>query len=120
MIWLKVIEQAALTAVGDKFVMYVPEYVLRQRFHLEAHLVVDAVGARQAVTVFAAYPVAKQPAAFRQGLIRGRGNFGQTNVAILPGNDVTGARDANGQFVIFPLYLANGQDVEELGMERSA
>jgi hypothetical protein len=61
----------------------------------------------------------KEPAIFRQGLIAG-GDFGEIDLAIAPGDNVSSPGDPDGQFVVLALDLANCQDIKQLGMQRSA
>src|SRR5688500_18049978 len=53
----KVVEQAALAAVGEDLIVDVQEDLRWQRLDLEAHLVVDAMGAGQSPVVLAAKAV---------------------------------------------------------------
>ena len=70
--------------------------------------------------VLAAQAVAQQPARSRQLLVGGRGHLGQVHVGVLPGDDVAGPRDADGQLVVLAPDLAHGEDVEQLGVQRPA
>src|SRR5437870_5133097 len=94
--------------------------IRRQRFDLEAHLIVHAVRTKQAIAMFAANAVAEQAPAFRLRLIGRGGDLGQEDVPIFPGNDMPGARDPDNQFKIVAFNLAYREDVEELGVKGPA
>ena len=42
----------------------------------------------------------------------------QSTINVLEGNHMAGARDADGQFVIFAADLAHGEDVKQLRVQR--
>src|SRR5262249_11275861 len=117
---LEIVQQAALVAVRQDFVVYVQENLRRQRLDLEAHLIADAEHTRDLVALLAAQLMIDKPALLRQKLIAGGGNFGKVNVAAFPGDDVPGPSDAHGQVGAVVLNLAHGKDVKQLGVQRPA
>jgi len=118
MVGLKVMQQAALAAIGQDLVVHVEEYLGRQDLHLEICLIVDAVRARQGGAVFASQPIVEQPPPFRQAVVRGR-HFREMKIAKIPRNHVPSAGNAHCHLAIFPLDFSNRQDVEELWVERT-
>src|SRR5262249_15181550 len=86
---------------------------------LETHLIVDAGGAGEGAVVFAAEAEVEQAASFRQILVGGR-YLGKEDVAVFPANDMAGAGNADRQGVILAADLADGEDVEQLRVQRSS
>src|SRR5262249_18288993 len=86
---------------------------------LKAHLVMHAVSTLQAPALLLANLVVKESPAARQRLTVGGGHLGEMDVGAVPGDDMAGARDAYGQFVILALDGAHGQNIEQLRVQRA-
>src|ERR1019366_9051330 len=87
MIWLKVVQDAALVAVGENLVVDLQVDLFGQCFDLKAGLVKNIVAASEASRMFAAQAIAQESALIGKSLIDVR-DFGQKDVLVLPGDDI--------------------------------
>ncbi len=87
----KVMQKAALAAVGKDFLVDEQEMLRRQRFDLKAHLVMNPVSASEAACLFLAQSIIEQSPPLRQRLVGRGGDFGEADVRIVPRDDVARA-----------------------------
>jgi hypothetical protein len=69
--------------------------------------------------MFLTQAVAEKAAFLRQGLVAGGGYLREVHVGVLEGDDVSGAGDADPDLVVLVPDLAVGENVEQLGVERT-
>ena len=100
---LEIVQQAALAAIGEDFIVNVKEDFLGKHLDLKAHLITDPMSAQQTSGVLPAQAIAEQAALIGQRLIGSGRDLCQDNVAVFPGDDMAGPGDSYGQLVIFAL-----------------
>jgi hypothetical protein len=116
----EIVKEATFAAVGEDFIVNMEENLRCQHFDLEAHFVMDAVSAQHLAALLVSQLVMQEAAIFGQLLFGGSGYFGQVDVGVLPGDDVAGAGDADGQLVILALDFAHGENVKQLRVQGPA
>ena len=111
------VKKTALGPIGDQFLVHVNEDLRRQDFKLRAHLIAHAAHGVDGARSFALKSMSKNVSLTRKRMIAGRGDFGQMDVAHLPGKNMPGRGNPNSENVVIALDAPAGECFKKLRMQ---